>query len=222
MGEMNEARPRILIVDDMVINQMLLSSQLGALNVETEVCSSGEKALELYQKNHYDLILLDRHMPDMDGFETFSKLQEIFRQQGKEVPVICETADDSAEMAEELKKAGFAEVLVKPIDFGELHDMMVRRLGDLYQPSEPSRGATEEEIDAAFDELPAWVCSIPGLDVREGLKRCGGRASDYMDALAIFAASIDEKTKTVQHYLETGDERIQILRLHSLKSSARL
>ena len=222
MSESNESRPRILIIDDMAINQMLLSSQLGALNVKTDVCSSGERGLELYRQNHYDLILLDQHMPDMDGRETLDHLKEIFKEQEKEVPVVCETADDSEEVKKQLLDAGFSEVLIKPIDFGELHDMMVRRLGDSYSPAEPSREATEEEIDKAVDELPGWVSKVQGLDVRAGLKRCGGSASDYMDALAIFSASIDEKTKTEQHYLDTADERIRILRLHSLKSQARL
>ena len=222
MEESQGARPRILIIDDMVINQMLLSSQLGALNVETDMCSSGEKGLELYRKNTYDLILLDQHMPDMDGYHTFQEFQKIFAEQGREVPVICETADDSAEGVARLKEAGFAEVLVKPIDFGELHDMMVRRLGEIYQPAQPAREASEEQIAEEYEKLPEWVREIQGLDPRYGIRHCGGHASDYMDALSIFAASINEKTKTVQHYLETHNERIQTLRLHSLKSSARL
>lgn len=223
MKSTESSRPRILIIDDMAINQMLLSSQLEALDVEADVASSGEKGLELYRQNHYDLILLDQIMPDMDGYETFARLKEIFKEQGREVPVVCETADDSAEAETKLKEAGFTEILVKPIDFGELHDMMVRQLGEIYSAiRKPVKEATEEELDAAYNELPEWLHSINGLDVRYGLKRCGGNASDYMDALAIFVASIDDKAKSVKHYLEADNERIQILRLHSLKSSSRL
>ena len=223
MKSTDSNRPRILIIDDMAINQMLLSSQLEALDVEADVASSGENGIELYKKNHYDLILLDQIMPDMDGYETFAQLTDIFKAQGREVPVICETADDSDEAKTKLKEAGFAEVMIKPIDFGELHDMMVRQLGDSYKSvHQPVREATDEELEAAYQELPEWLHSIEGLDVRYGLKRCGGNASDYMDALAIFVASIDDKAKSVQHYLEADNERIQILRLHSLKSSSRL
>lgn len=218
----NQSRPRILIIDDMAINQVILSSQLGALQVETDCASSGEKGLELFRDNEYDLVLVDLHMPDMDGYATLAQLQTIFGEKGRKVPVICETADDAPEIADSLKEAGFAEVLVKPIDFGELHDMMVRCLGAKYIGTKEPTEATAEEIEAAYAELPEWVKTLPGLDARYGLARCGGSAEDYLDALAIFAASIDEKAKNVRHYLEMGDDKINVLRLHSLKSSARL
>ena len=214
--------PRILIIDDMVINQMLLSSQLQALKIESDVASSGEQGLALYRSNHYDLVLLDQHMPDMDGIDTLAGLKAIFTEQGRAVPVICETADDSSDVAEKLKEAGFAEILIKPIDFGELYDMMVRQLGDSFSAAQPADEATEEELERALAGLPDWLHEIKGLDIRYGLQRCGGNPSDYMDALAIFVASIDDKTRSVQHYLEADNEQLHILRLHSLKSSSRL
>ena len=103
--------------------------------------------------------------------------------------------------------------------------MMVRHLGDRYAAvgaSASDTQASEEDIEEALHRLPSWLHSVPGLDVRSGIKRCGGSASDYLDALALFAASIDEKTKTVRYYLETNNDTINTLRLHSLKSSARL
>ncbi len=222
MTETNGPRPRILVIDDMVVNQMLLSSQLGALNVETDVCSSGEQGVELFRNKHYDLILMDWHIPDMDGREAFSQLKELCKEQGHEVPVICETSDDSPETMERLKKEGFTEVLVKPVDFGELHDMMVRCLGDAYSPVAKPVEKEMKDIEEAYERLPEWLTSMQGMDVRLGLANCGGDAWDYMDALAIFAASIDEKTKTVKRYLETENSRIEILRLHSLRCGALL
>ncbi len=222
MASDNKAAPRILIIDDMAINQMLLSSQLGALGVETDVCSSGEIGLERYAHDEYDLILLDQHMPDMDGYETLERFKEIFKEQSKKVPVICETADDTEEAAIRLKEAGFDEVLVKPIDFGELHDMMVRHLGQGYLEGSTDQNQSESDFESEYNKLPKWLHDIQGLDIEYGLKKCGGIASDYMDALSIFAASIDDKAKTVEHYLKADNEQIQILRIHSLKSSARL
>ena len=215
--------PVVLIIDDMVINQMFLSSQLSALGVSSDAASGGMEGLKLYKDKEYDLVLLDKQMPDMDGFATFEKLKEIFGEEGRRVPVICETADESAEAAIALKEAGFDEVLVKPLDFMELHDMLKRQLGDRYTITEPEIIKTQKDkLQAEIELLPEWVRSMEELDIRYGLEHCGEDADEYMDALAIFAASVDDKAKDVRQYLEEGESGINVLRLHSLKSSARL
>lgn len=215
-------RPKVLIIDDMIINQMLLSSQLAALDVDSDVTSNGKDGLLLYAKNEYDLILVDQHMPDMDGYETFDELKKIFEKEGKTVPVVCETADDSEEGRKQLMDAGFSDVLVKPLDFSELHDMMEREIGAAYSGEPIPDTEAEQKVDDSLKELPKWLFDVKGLEVRYGLERCGGAAQDYLDALAIFAASIKDKAADIKKYLKEKNERMYVLRMHSLKSVARL
>ena len=79
---------RVLIVDDMRVNRMILSSLLASNGVMADLAESGEECLKLCRENQYDLILLDHRMPGIDGVDTFVRLKEIFKEQGREVPVV--------------------------------------------------------------------------------------------------------------------------------------
>ena len=85
---------QVLIVDDMMINRMILSSLLSAGGVASDQAENGRECLEMCKKKDYDLILLDHRMPEPDGVDTFVALKEIFKKRGRSVPVICHTTDE--------------------------------------------------------------------------------------------------------------------------------
>ncbi len=91
---MDKERCRVLIVDDIQINRIVLASLLAARGIMSDQAESGAGCLSLCQKNEYDLILLDHRMPDMDGAETLMKLKELFENRCRSIPVICHTTED--------------------------------------------------------------------------------------------------------------------------------
>ena len=121
--EMNP-QPCVLIVDDMRVNRTILSSLLASSGIASDLATSGRECLDLCRENDYDLILLDHRMPDMDGVDTLVLLKELFREKGKEVPVICHTTEDARDNINLYKAAGFVEVLIKPIQTQQLLDML--------------------------------------------------------------------------------------------------
>ena len=76
-------------------------------------------------------------------------------------------------------------------------------------------------LAAEIAALPAWVKGIQGLDIDSGIEHCE-TAEDYLDALAVFAASISKKSGEISEFLETANWQMYTLRVHSLKSTARL
>ena len=105
---------KILIVDDNEMNLEVTAGILEPYGLEAVCADSGEKALELFQKDKFDLIFMDHMMPVMDGVETMKKMRKL--PGGKDAIVIALTANAIAGVSNEYKKEGFEDFLAKPID----------------------------------------------------------------------------------------------------------
>ncbi|MCV0429560.1 MAG: hybrid sensor histidine kinase/response regulator [Roseibium sp.] len=103
----------VLIVDDNDTNCRLLAALLESFGIRSEIANSGEQAISLVQKVEFDAVLLDLHMPGMSGVETAMKLHEI--KKVKSLPLIAVSAAADAIGKDQLKQAGFNEVLTKPL-----------------------------------------------------------------------------------------------------------
>ena len=227
---MEKEKSRVLIVDDMQINRVVLASLLATQGILSDQVESGAECLELCAQNEYDLILLDHRMPDMDGAETLMRLKELFASQKREIPVICHTTEEGRDNINLYKAAGFADVLIKPVDPGEFFQVLMTYLSDdrAFPDEEiylPVSDIPEEEFEIdqreEIEKLPLWIKLVPQLDLSAGITNCGS-ADDYLDALYIFYSSIDEKAEELEHFLYYEDWTMYALRIHSLKSMARL
>ncbi len=124
------AKERILVVDDTPANIKLLCDVLGELdNLHLSVANSGERALELAERDSHDLILLDVMMPGLNGFEVCQRLRE--SEHHKDIPILFVTAlaDDASRGFE----VGGNDYITKPINPGEVvarvsHHLERRRL----------------------------------------------------------------------------------------------
>ena len=105
-----------LVVDDDRTMRMLLQAQLEDLEYKVEVAEDGKEAWELLQKNKsaFDIILLDREMPEMNGLEVVAKMKE--DPVLKNIPIIMQTGSDKPEQIKEGIDAGVFYYLTKPIE----------------------------------------------------------------------------------------------------------
>lgn len=112
---MNCKVTKILIVDDVMINLLILEAMLKNQDVEIYKATSGEQTIQLMGQHEFALMLLDVHMPNMDGFETLDKLSEVFPD--KIVPAILVTATitDILSVVKGYEK-GAVDYLVKPLN----------------------------------------------------------------------------------------------------------
>ena len=223
----------VLIIDDMPVNRMILSSLLASRGVVSDQADGGLKCLDMVRARDYDLILLDHRMPDMDGVDTLVQLKGIFREKGRTIPVICHTTEEGRKNINLYKAAGFADVLIKPFDPEQLSDIIMTYLPQTSdnpgadrsvkddKQSELKISLNDEEIKDELDKLPLWLKIVPHIDLDAGIKSCGS-AEDYIDALYVFRSSIDEKSEEIESYAESSDWTMFRLAVHSLKSMARL
>ena len=107
---------RILVVEDERDLNRILTKTLTAEGCSVDACFDGLEALDYLSGASYDVIVLDRMMPRMDGMELLSRL----RSQGDETPVIFLTAKDAVSERVRGLDAGADDYLVKPFSFDEL------------------------------------------------------------------------------------------------------
>lgn len=122
------SRARILAVDDNRVNITVVKGLLKKLKVQFDSALSGQECLDKVRQNHYDIILLDHMMPDMDGIETLHAMQQIEEYVRHPSAVIALTANAIVGAKEEYLKEGFADYLSKPIDFEQLEEMICKYL----------------------------------------------------------------------------------------------
>ena len=107
--------PKVLLVDDRRDNLVALAAILQGLPVEPVAVDSGDDALKMLLMDDFAVILMDAQMPDMDGFETATRIKE--RERTRNVPIIFLTAADrDAHLAMRGYAAGAVDYLTKPLD----------------------------------------------------------------------------------------------------------
>ena len=91
-----------------------------------KIVGSGALALEAYEQGSYDLVFMDCHMPDMNGYQATGKIRELEGASGKHTPIIALTADAMVGTHEKCLEAGMDDYISKPIDSEELRDLLGR------------------------------------------------------------------------------------------------
>jgi len=118
-------RPRILVVDDMETNRFLLDVFLTRQGFEPELAGSGEEAVQLAAAKNYDAILMDLHMPTLDGFAAAQRIRAA-EPLGKHTPIIALTASTTKGTREKCLAAGMDEHLMKPLDLRRFRSALVK------------------------------------------------------------------------------------------------
>jgi CheY-like chemotaxis protein len=119
---------RVLVADDTIVNVMLMKSILKRLNVAVDSAVNGAKALELLNKNNYDLVLTDINMPVMDGIELTKQIRSHPNPKIQSLPVIVLTGSNLKEATERIKEVGVTDCLLKPFSQNDFVEMIRRNL----------------------------------------------------------------------------------------------
>jgi len=112
-------RYRVLLADDNIVNQKLAVKMLEKLGCSVDLACNGREAVELAQQLPYDLVFMDCHMPEMDGFEATAEIRKHSASE-RRIPIVAVTADALAGDREKCLDAGMDGYISKPIKRDDL------------------------------------------------------------------------------------------------------
>ena len=119
-------KSRVLLVEDNITNQLIAKKILERVNLNVTIASHGKEALSLLAKQPFDLILMDLHMPIMDGFQTTKVIRK--NPQWNKLPIIALTANAIKTTIDECDAAGIDAHISKPIDIKTMYKVILGKL----------------------------------------------------------------------------------------------
>jgi PAS domain S-box-containing protein len=131
---------RVLVVDDNPANRALVQAALSHVGIEADEAGSGREALALSRDKTYDLILMDVHMPEMDGLAAMRAIRASHSVSAA-APMFAFTAEGDRTRLAGLRSAGFDGIIGKPLNISQLQTMVASAIARSGYPPEEERGA---------------------------------------------------------------------------------
>lgn len=187
---------KLLVADDNPLSLHFLCEAIALAGHESIAVADGLAARDAGLDQSFELIVLDAHMPGLDGKQA---LAEIRASDGpnRSTPALVSTADASASL-NVMREHGFLDILYKPIGLAVLHALLARHL-----PASQDRARTSDLLD---DSLAA--------------EKTGGNASIIAALRGLFAAELDGLPDELDRFSSTVDRNGVLDRLHRLDASA--
>ena len=210
---------RVLVVDDNAVNLKVAAGIFSKYGIDIAVATSGEDGIKKIQDEKYDLVLMDMVMPDMDGGDVLKAVRAREGNYYKEVPFIALTAQNGANVREEMLGLGFQEYLAKPIRRRYLEkcllDFLPEELIERVKTKDVSDKKDEKESSADSVKLPE-----SGLNTDKGLLNIGFNQDAYAAILNTYYSEGMKYLELLPNLLEVGDIQLFTTDVHGIKSSS--
>lgn len=203
---------QILVVDDNDMNLLVVKNLLKQTQVQVTTCLSGKECLNRICQMHYDVILLDHMMPEMDGMETLHQAKAAQESLCKDTPFIALTANAIPGVREMYLSEGFDDYLSKPINIRELEKLLCQHI--------PKEKITIKSAPQNLQEDHMQPASSIHLNVEMGMRYAVQNDEIYREFLEMFCDRKEERQKELQKSFVHEDWEGYITYLHTLKTAA--
>ncbi|MBF0416889.1 MAG: PAS domain S-box protein [Magnetococcales bacterium] len=216
--------PKVLLIEDHQLNRVITARLLEQVGCRVTEASGGIEGLEILARETFDLILMDVHMPGMDGRATTRRIHALDGEAGR-IPIIGCTADARQENIDACLEAGMADVVTKPVVPTRLREILAR----LVKPEEDETNAPKKDPALApgtdsciLAENPE--CHLPALIDSRQLHLLEEAMTPEAFTTWREAVCADARTllAEAERQLESGDLTGASESLHKLKGNARL
>ncbi|MDW3210779.1 MAG: ATP-binding protein [Reichenbachiella sp.] len=137
---------RVLIVEDIAVNRLVVEKFLTEWEVITDFAENGMEAIDRVISGKFDLVLMDLQMPVMDGFIATSEIRKLPRNKYRHLPIVALTAASISEVSSEVYDAGMNDIVSKPINPAELYKTIAK-----YVKPASENGSKQKIINQASD-----------------------------------------------------------------------
>ncbi|MFZ8977797.1 MAG: response regulator, partial [Pseudohongiellaceae bacterium] len=203
---------RILLVEDNEINQQVATEILAYEGFIVEVAEHGQEALDVLGARDFDCVLMDVHMPVMDGYTATGLLRQNDHFRG--LPIIAMTANATLKDQERSRDAGMNAHVAKPIDQAELFRTLADWVPALDRAMVPMPERAEK---TRRDDCITGLVPLPGIDTDSGLARVGKNEDLYIEILHKFKRNNTNTLEEITSAVDQGEYAHATRLAHTLK-----
>jgi len=180
---------RLLVAEDNLINQKVISGLLADSGIELVIADDGQEALDiLEQDDNFLMVLMDAHMPRVDGFQATREIRK--NPKYDHILVVALSGDTAADDIAKMTNAGMAEHLEKPLRMEALYDILYAYSG------EENNSDASEYIE---------VIMTKELNGDQGLEICGEDVNFYHEILSEFVSTYEHSTQDLSKFLHANE-----------------
>lgn len=153
----------ILVAEDNPVNQIVAEEDLKLMGLHVEIAENGKEAVALWQQKDFALILMDMHMPEMDGLEATRKIRSL--EKGTHIPIVALTANAMKEDYKRCFEAGMDDYVTKPFDPKTLSDVLIKHLPDQKVGKDNRHTQVQDSSNQQIDEdiTVSYIEKLPDL-----------------------------------------------------------
>jgi signal transduction histidine kinase/DNA-binding response OmpR family regulator len=196
--DLPERRLRVLLAEDNVVNQRLAATLLERRGHRVTIAANGREALEAFERESFDVILMDVQMPEMGGFEATTAIRERERRTGGHIPIIAMTAHAMKGDRERCLAVGMDEYMTKPLDSRTLWSKIEGTANAASQPAPPDDDPLSDQV----------------------LARVGGDRQLLSEISRLFVDDAPNHLERIRKALDEGDAEGVRRAAHALKGAA--
>lgn len=226
LGAENEVH-RVLLAEDNEFNRMLIERVLRTLNCEVDLAPTGREAVRKFHQGRYDLVLMDCHMPDLDGLEATRQIRA-FEGPNRRVPILAVTAGTVPGARQACLNAGMDDFIAKPFSLSTLRRKASHWLSMALPESgtervaRPTSGAAEQPAAAAVTNPGPSHSSAPSsvdLSRLQELADEAGSPRIVEELSLIFVEDMDRRLESLREAADERGERKLLSVIHSVKGA---
>lgn len=215
---------RVLLAEDNEFNRMLIERVLRTLNCEVDLAPSGREAVRKFHQGKYDLVLMDCHMPDLDGLEATRQIRAV-EGPARHVPILAITAGTVPGVRQACLQAGMDDFIAKPFSLSTLR----RKASHWLSMASPEPASIERPVlesmqrPAPGPSVVASASTLPNASVDlTRLKELAAEAGSprIVEELSlIFVEDMDRRLESLREAAAERGERKLLSVIHSVKGA---
>jgi PAS domain S-box-containing protein len=208
---------KILLVEDNETNQQVACEIFEKAGLVVDCANDGLEAIGMIttSNNEYEVVFMDIQMPKMDGHEATKIIRKDYDK--SLLPIIAMTANAMSGDREKSLRCGMNDHINKPYEIKMIHECLLQWI----KPKPRDYSAIKViSDDTVIEENVGFPEQLPGLDLKDAMRRMEGDQNLYRKLLGNFLVNYKDEAKKINSAIETGDKAMALKLLHSLKGTS--
>jgi signal transduction histidine kinase/CheY-like chemotaxis protein/HPt (histidine-containing phosphotransfer) domain-containing protein len=202
---------RVLFVEDYPTNQEVGLRHLQKANYRVFLAENGKEAVEAFNRDYYDIILMDIQMPVMDGYEATQKIRALETGRESRIPIIAMTAHSLKGDREKCLAAGMDDYIAKPLRRKNFIAMV--------EKWDPTKKGSNTAVFREHASDETRETDLP-MDSRKVLEEFDGDQELVIEVLASFLENVTAQIETIRRAISGGDAEVVRREAHAIKGGA--